>query len=600
MSDATNTKTGQITRIIGPVVEVDFTGSELPDIYNALEVPHPEHVTRPPVILETQAHVGHNRVRAIALSDVMGLYRGMEVRDTGEPLLIPVGKLTLGHMFDTRGNVIDDTGAHIQQRQWHSTLDAEGIKIPIMYSEKKDEIAALPDGIGYDRVVKEPPDFSLLKSERSIMWTGIKVIDLMAPILEGGKIGLFGGAGVGKTVFLQELIGIFAKQDALAVYGGIGERLREGNELWKDLSDVEKGKMALIFGQMNEPPGARFRAAASAVTLAEYFRDHGVTEGSDTKPHSVLLFLDNIFRYVQAGSELSTLLGRMPSAVGYQPTLEMELGDIEERIVSTQKGSITSFQAVYVPADDLTDPAPVALFTHLDSRVVLSRDIAEKGIYPAVDPLETNTRLPNGSLCSDEALMATTKDEKMLEGLSDKDRTFLGEPAQYFFKKLQEHPEFASVKGNAHQVIAEKVRYLLTKNKQVESTVKLLGEAALGPEDKAIFDKGRRIQQFFAQNFFSAESKSGKPGKKVPPLLTLYSLFCICFDDAFSAIPIDSYKDCGSIFDVLERAQCDPPKGVECPAFQELKNDTHAFRSFLDNQFKLLHKQCPAEPSWQI
>ncbi len=587
-------KIGRIVSIRGPVVEVDCTSSQLvPDIYNCLEVgydgrfhpgdwpgrrsadgpqvnlPHTSVTStlRRPVTMEVQAHIGNKRVRAIALDAMFGLGRGMEVWDMQTPMTFPACTESLGHLFNVKGECIDENPGQFAE------------------AAKKEEQETRKSVL--KPIVSEPLPYNEIAANDTIMWTGIKVIDLLAPFAEGGKIGLFGGAGVGKTVFMRELMNIFSTMDARTVYGGIGERVREGNELWKEMSKEEKAQSVLVFGQMNEPPGARFRAAACAVTLAEYFRDHDTDDnGKEKKDKRVLLFLDNIFRYIQAGSELSTLMGRMPSAVGYQPTLEMEIGDIEERIVSSTSGSITSIQAIYVPADDLTDPAPTAIFSHLDAKIVLSRDIAEKGLYPSVDAIETSSRTTIGmfSEAKDPYFLkgqsletyrkGLEKAESMPDNKVSKDRlidtalvmveNFLRAIRPLLRGKIpsrsvnfsqfttKQDIGLADDGAHIHLIIADKVRELLSKNVEIEATVKLLGESALDTDQREIFDKARRIQYFFSQPFGAASDKAGTKAKRVDPWLTLYSFFCLAYDKRFCKISVEQYKGKGSIFDVDE------------------------------------------------
>jgi F-type H+-transporting ATPase subunit beta len=418
---------GKITQIIGPVVDCHFDG-ELPAIFNALHVKRADDSV---LVLEVQQHMGNNTVRAVAMSTTDGLVRGAEVDDQGAPISVPVGAGTLGRMFDVAGNPIDGKG-------------------PVKTKEKYP-------------IHRPAPDFKDQSSKTEIFETGIKVIDLIAPIIKGGKVGLFGGAGVGKTVIVKELIrNIAAEHAGLSCFAGVGERTREGNDLYGEM--VEAGvmdKTLLVFGQMNEPPGARARVALTALTMAEYYRD---VEGRD-----MLLFIDNIFRFTQAGSELSALLGRIPSAVGYQPTLASEMGALQERITSTTKGSITSIQAVYVPADDVTDPAPATTFQHLDSTIVLNRALTEIGIYPAVDPLDSTSTIldPN-------------------------------------------------VVGQEHYDVARGVQKILQRYKDLQDIIAILGMEELSDDDKKAVARARKIQRFLSQPFFVAEVFTGNPGKYVP------------------------------------------------------------------------------------
>ena len=421
-----NKNIGTITQIIGAVVDVSFS-EKLPAIYNALET----KVNGQKLVLETQQHLGLNTVRTVAMNSTDGLARGVEVVDTGAPIMVPVGEATLGRMFDVTGQEIDNKGK--------------------VKSDKKYPIH------------RDPPDFVSQSTKTEILETGIKVIDLICPFLKGGKIGLFGGAGVGKTVIIQELIRNIAQEHGgYSMFAGVGERTREGNDLYREMA--ESGvldKTALVFGQMNEPPGARARVALTALAMAEYFRDE---EGRD-----LLLFIDNIFRFTQAGSELSALLGRMPSAVGYQPTLASEMGRLQERTTSTDKGSITSVQAVYVPADDLTDPAPATTFAHLDSTVVLSRSLSELGIYPAVDPLDSSSTILNPQYVSDD-----------------------------------------------HYKTAREVQRVLQRYKDLQDIIAILGMDELSEEDKQTVTRARKIQKFLSQPFFVAEQFTGTQGQYVP------------------------------------------------------------------------------------
>jgi len=417
---------GKIIQIIGVVVDVQFENG-MPEIYNALEIKNGDKN----IVLEVQQHVGDNTVRAVAMDSTDGLSRGDEVSDTGAPIQVPVGKEVLGRMFNVIGEAIDGKP--------EVTTD---VKLPIH---------------------RKAPSFEKQSQQTEILETGIKVIDLICPFLKGGKVGLFGGAGVGKTVIIQELIRNIAQEHGgFSMFAGVGERTREGNDLYEEMK--ESGvldKTALVFGQMNEAPGVRARVALTALTMAEYFRD---TEGRD-----LLLFIDNIFRFTQAGSELSALLGRMPSAVGYQPTLSTEMGALQERITSTDKGSITSIQAVYVPADDLTDPAPATTFAHLDSTVVLNRALAELGIYPAVDPLDSNSTI--------------------LDPL---------------------------IVGQEHYDVARGVQKVLQRYKDLQDIIAILGMEELSEEDKKIVSRARKIQRFLSQPFFVAEKFTGNPGAYVP------------------------------------------------------------------------------------
>lgn len=527
---------GIITRIIGPIVEVDFSGAtSIPDIYNALEVLDEEvrNGGGHGLLLEVQSHIGERKVRAIAMDSVNGLRRGLSVRNLKRPVSMPVGQEVLGHMFTPMGRQID-----------YDSRVAGGDRIP--------------EKLPLEAVVKEPPQYDTLESNDVILRTGIKVVDLMAPIIEGGKVGLFGGAGVGKTVFLRELMHCFddlaraagdGADGTVTVYGGIGERTREGNDLWSEFhTENAKGMLgstAFVFGQMNEPPGSRFRAGHAAITLAEYFRTHGKPSFSSTpaeggrKRNAVLLFLDNIFRYIQAGSELSTLLDRMPSAVGYQPTLEMELGDLQERISSTREGSITAIEAVYVPADDLTDPAPMAIFGHLDAKVVLKREIADKGYYPAVDALESEsralniTRLSPDDIPGNNGMSSVGLDSDMLSLL-------LGGPINY------------------HRVVANKVREILEGHRRLDPMVKMLGLKELREEDRLLYRRGELILRMFTQPFKAQTPNVDPAFARVNIIDTVFTFMYLAYDPQVLQIieeqdggfTEDSFKDRGSIFTV--------------------------------------------------
>lgn len=456
---------GKITQIIGPVVDVEFADG-LPRIYDALEIKL-EKGER--LVLETHQHTGGNRVRAVAMGSTDGLRRGMEVTDTGSAISVPVGAGVLGRMFNLLGETID------------------GIDTPVK-SERKDPIH------------RDAPKFEDQSTQAEILETGIKVIDLICPFVKGGKVGLFGGAGVGKTVVIQELIrNIAAVHGGYSIFAGVGERTREGNDLYHEMK--ESGvldKTALVFGQMNEPPGARQRIALSALTMAEYFRD---TEGKD-----VLFFVDNIFRFTQAGSEVSALLGRIPSAVGYQPTLAEEMGRLQERITSTKKGSVTSVQAVYVPADDLTDPAPATTFGHLDSTVVLSRGLSELGIYPAVDPLDSSS---------------TILDPKIV--------------------------------GEEHYDVARGVQKVLQRYKDLQDIIAILGMEELSDEDRVIVARARKVQKFLSQPFFVAEQFTGTPGKYVKLADTIKS-FKMILEGAYDEIPEQEFYMKGSLEEIKKNS----------------------------------------------
>ena len=454
---------GIVKRIIGAVVDVEFPAGRLPEIHNAIEARPPERR----VVMEVAQQLGGNTVRCVSLFSTDGLYRGCAATDTGSPVTVPVGEATLGRMFNVVGEAIDGKG-------------------PVETDTR------LP-------IHRDPPPFTDVLPATEILETGIKVIDLLAPYAKGGKIGLFGGAGVGKTVLIQELIrNVAYEHGGYSVFAGVGERSREGNDLWKEMTESGViNKTALVFGQMNEPPGARLRVPLSGLTIAEDFRDRG---GRD-----VLLFIDNIFRFTQAGSEVSALLGRMPSAVGYQPTLATEMGALQERITSTQRGSITSVQAIYVPADDLTDPAPSAAFAHLDATTVLDRSIAELGIYPAVDPLDSTSRL------------------------------------------LEPH-----VLGKHHYETARGVQRVLQRYKDLQDIIAVLGIEELNAEDRAIINRARRVQRFLSQPFHVAENFTGLPGKYVPLEETIRG-FEIILAGECDDIPEQAFLMCGGIDDVLAK-----------------------------------------------
>ena len=455
---------GKLVQIIGPVLDVKFA-DKLPNIFNALEI----YLDDKRIVAEVQSHLGDNTVRAVAMSSTDGLKRGLEVIDTGEPIKVPVGKATLGRIFNVLGETVDN-GPKIETEDRNS-------------------------------IHKPAPSFEEQETHSEILETGIKVVDLLAPYLKGGKIGLFGGAGVGKTVLIQELINNIAKgHGGLSVFAGVGERTREGRDLYNEMNESGViNKTALVYGQMNEPPGARLRVALSALTMAEYFRDK---EGQN-----VLLFIDNIFRFTQAGAEVSALLGRMPSAVGYQPNLSTEMGALQERITSTKKGSITSVQAVYVPADDLTDPAPATTFSHLDATTVLSRQIASLGLYPAVDPLASTSRI--------------------LE------------------------PEIV---GNEHYKVARDTVRVLQRYKELQDIIAILGMDELGDEDKIIVSRARKIQRFFSQPFSVAEQFTGMKGKYVTLRETIRG-FKEILDGVHDDIPEQAFLYVGNIDEVLVKAR---------------------------------------------
>ncbi len=457
-------KEGKIVQIIGPTLDVEFDEDHLPEIYNAVEVPFEAENTV--ITVEVASHLGNNQVRCISMQSTDGLRRGMKAIDTGSPIAVPVGEETLGRVFNLLGHPIDE-GAAIKSTE----------KMPIHRSA---------------------PTLREQGSSIEIFETGLKVIDLLAPYMKGGKVGLFGGAGVGKTVLIQELIHNVAQEHGgVSVFCGVGERTREGNDLWLEMKESGViNKTCMVFGQMNEPPGARLRVALSGLTMAEYFRDQ--------KNQDVLLFIDNIFRFTQAGSEVSALLGRMPSAVGYQPTLSTEMGDLQERITSTRQGSITSVQAIYVPADDLTDPAPATAFSHLDATTVLSRQIVELGIYPAVDPLASTSKLLDPNIVGDE-----------------------------------------------HYQIARQVQSILQKYKDLRDIIAILGIDELSDEDKQAVARARRIQKFLSQPNFVAEQFTGFKGRYVKIKDTIRS-FKEIVEGKYDHIPEQCFFMCGAIDDVLE------------------------------------------------
>ncbi len=454
---------GIIRKVIGPVVDVQFPSGKMPDIYNAIEVKLDDRK----IVMEVVQHIGDNSVRCVSLFSTDGLSRGCAAVDTGSPIKMPVGEATLGRMFNVVGDPIDGQG-------------------PVNAEE-------------YMPIHRQAPAFTDIAPSTEILETGIKVVDLLAPYAKGGKIGLFGGAGVGKTVLIMELIrNVAYEHGGYSVFAGVGERSREGNDLWHEMNESGViNKTALVFGQMNEPPGARLRVPLSGLTIAENFRDES---GQD-----VLLFIDNIFRFTQAGSEVSALLGRMPSAVGYQPTLATEMGALQERITSTRNGSVTSVQAIYVPADDLTDPAPATAFAHLDATTVLSRSISELGIYPAVDPLESTSRI------------------------------------------LDPH-----ILGKEHYETARAVQAVLQKYKELQDIIAVLGMDELGVEDKATVNRARRIQRFLSQPFHVAENFTGIKGKYVKLEDTIRSFQAILGGEC-DDIPEQAFLLCGTIDDVIAK-----------------------------------------------
>ena len=468
---------GRVTRIQGSVIDVEFPVGHLPDIYNALTVEltntgaHEEGETAHTITLEVEQHLGDSTVRAVALKPTDGLVRGASVHDTGSSISVPVGDVTLGHVFDVTGHVLN---------------------------KKADETIKVTERWPIHR---KPPAFDQLESKTQMFETGIKVIDLLTPYVQGGKIGLFGGAGVGKTVLIQEMIQRVAQNHGgVSVFAGVGERTREGNDLIGEMAEAGVlEKTALVFGQMDEQPGTRLRVPLTALTMAEYFRD--------VQNQDVLLFIDNIFRFTQAGSEVSALLGRMPSAVGYQPTLATEMGALQERITSTKKGSITSVQAVYVPADDLTDPAPATTFTHLDATTVLSRDIASQGIYPAVDPLDSTSRILS--------------------------------------------PETV---GEEHYQVARSVQRVLQRYKELQDIIAIMGMDELSEEDKLTVSRARKVQRFLSQSFSVAEQFTGMKGQYVPLKETIRG-FKKILDGECDDIPESCFLFAGTIDDVYEKAK---------------------------------------------
>jgi F-type H+-transporting ATPase subunit beta len=471
--------TGKIVQIIGATIDAEFPGDHLPEIFNALEVSIDRGGEKVRLVCEVQQHLGGNRVRAIAMGATDGLVRNTEVVDTGAPISVPVGEETLGRVFNLLGEPVDK-GAPVETKERRS-------------------------------IHAEPPDFDQLSARTEVFETGIKVVDLLTPYSKGGKTGLFGGAGLGKTVLIQELINnVATKHGGYSCFAGVGERTREGNDLWNEMKDavIEQpdgtttsvlSKTVLVFGQMNEPPGARLRVALSALTMAEYFRDQS---GSD-----VLLFVDNIFRFSQAGSEVSALLGRMPSAVGYQPTLATEMGELQERITSTQDGSITSVQAIYVPADDLTDPAPATAFSHLDAITVLDRSISEKGIYPAIDPLKSSSRILTA-----------------------------------------EHV------GQEHYDIAQKVLQILQRYSDLQDIIAILGMDELSEDDKVLVERARRIERFFSQPFAVAKAFTNLDGKYVPIQETVRSFKGLVEGD-YDHLPMGAFMYVGTIDEAVEKAE---------------------------------------------
>jgi F-type H+-transporting ATPase subunit beta len=476
MVSANGQKTGKIVQVIGSTFDAEFDEGHLPDIYNALRVDSDFKNIHIKLVGEVQQHLGGNRVRCVALGSTDGLVRGMHVVDTGKPVQVPVGKETLGRVFNLLGEPIDGRG-------------------PVNATE-------------YRSIHQSPPAFSELSPKTEVFETGIKVMDLLTPLVRGGKAGLFGGAGLGKTVILTELIARIASQHGgYSVFAGVGERTREGNDLWLEMQETKIGKTdravitqtAMVFGQMNEPPGARLRVALSALTMCEWFRD---VTGADT-----LLFVDNIFRFSQAGSEVSALLGRMPSAVGYQPTLATEMGELQERITSTSKGAITSVQAVYVPADDPTDPAPANAFQHLDAFIYLERKISEKGIYPAVDPLASYSTVLS-----------------------------------------------ALYVGEEHYAVAKRVKQILQRYRELQDIIAILGIEELSEEDKQVVHRARRIEKFLSQPFLVAEAFTNRPGKVTPLKDTIRSFKELC-EGKWDHLPEQAFMYVGGIEEAAEQAE---------------------------------------------
>jgi F-type H+/Na+-transporting ATPase subunit beta len=458
---------GKVVQVIGPVIDVEFEPDKVPDIHTALVLEDKSGKESIRLVAEVQQQLGRNMVRAVGMSSTDGVVRGMEVLDTGQPITVPVGRECLGRLFNVLGETIDRKGPVTTEKHYS--------------------------------IHRDPPKFVSLRPNAELFETGIKVIDLLEPYVKGGKIGLFGGAGVGKTVVIMELINNIAKQHGgLSVFAGVGERTREGNDLYLDMQ--ESGvidKTCMVYGQMNEPPGARMRVGLTALTMAEYFREE--------EKQDVLLFIDNIFRFTQAGSEVSALLGRMPSAVGYQPTLGTEMGELQERITSTRNGSITSVQAIYVPADDLTDPAPATAFSHLDATTVLSRRIVELGIYPAVDPLDSTSRIMD-----------------------------------------------ANIIGEEHYNVARRVQEILQRYKDLQDIIAILGMDELSEEDKVVVNRARRIQKFLSQPFHVAEQFTGRAGKYVKLNDNIRSFKGLVNGD-YDEIPEQLFYMAGAIDDVLER-----------------------------------------------
>jgi F-type H+-transporting ATPase subunit beta len=466
---ATTTRTGRVVRVIGAVVDVEFPRDAVPELFNACHTEITFEAVAKTLTLEVAQHLGDNLVRCISMQPTDGLVRGATVTDTGAAISVPVGDVVKGHVFNALGDCLDSPGLGRDGEQW-------GIH-------------------------RKAPAFDQLEGKTEILETGIKVIDLLTPYVKGGKIGLFGGAGVGKTVLIQEMITRIAREfSGTSVFAGVGERTREGTDLLLEMEEMGVlGDTALVFGQMDEPPGTRMRVALSALTMAEYFRD--------VQNQDVLLFIDNIFRFTQAGSEVSTLLGRMPSAVGYQPTLADEMGELQERITSTRGKSITSLQAIYVPADDYTDPAPATTFAHLDATTELSRPISQKGIYPAVDPLSSSSRIL--------------------------------EP---------------SIVGEEHYRVAQEVKRILQKYKELQDIIAILGMDELSEEDKVLVGRARRLERFLGQNFIVAEKFTGQPGSFVPIKDTIEAFDRVCKGE-FDHFPEQAFFSCGGLDDVEANAK---------------------------------------------
>ncbi len=462
-------KKGKVIQVVGSTLDAEFEEGHLPEILNALYIDKEVEGIQRHVVCEVQQHLGGGRVRAIALESTDGISRGDDIIDSGNHIMVPVGNETIGRIFNVLGQTVDK-GEPIEAKEYRS-------------------------------IHSVPPKFDVLEPKLEIFETGIKVIDLLAPYIKGGKTGLFGGAGVGKTVLIMELIhNIASEHGGYSVFAGVGERTREGNDLWSEMKESGViNKTCLVYGQMNEPPGARLRVALTALTMAEYFRD---SAGLD-----ILLFIDNIFRFTQAGSEVSALLGRMPSAVGYQPTLATEMGSLQERITSTKNGSITSIQAVYVPADDLTDPAPATAFSHLDATTVLSREVSEKGIYPAVDPLASTSRILD-----------------------------------------------PMVLGNEHYEVARNVQNILQRYKDLQDIIAILGADELSEDDKLTVSRARKIEQFLSQPFFVAEQFTGLQGRYVKLEDTIRSFKSICNGD-YDDLPDQAFRLVGSIEEVVAKAK---------------------------------------------